>query len=356
MINEVVKLTKEFISVESTTFKKDKCRQIMSMCKQFLREYNFQTYNNGQGESLLVSNDAELKKFKVILNAHLDVVSGKRSQFQPKIVENKLFGRGAYDMKAAAATMIVLFKNLSKSLDYPIGLQLVADEEAGPKSSTEYQIQDGVRAEFVIVGEPTNLEIINKAKGKLKLEIVAKGESSHSAFPWQGENAIIRMSDYLFGWKILSKSQYESNWKTTFSVTSISTPNKELNIIPSECVVVVDIRYVEKENADEIISEIKKGLPSSFHIKIKGVTPSQFTARSNKYVRKFGKTYFTTLNRDPVITGFNAASDAKFYSEIGIPVILFGPEGEGAHSEKEWVDMTSLKSYLNVLKKFLISL
>jgi len=129
--------------------------------------------------------------FKIILNAHLDVVSGRKEQYKPYEKDGKLFGRGAIDMKGAAAVEILVFKEIAKKVSYPLALQLVTDEEIGGFCGTKYQIEKGVRADFVIAGEPTDFGVNNKAKGIIWLKIKTKGKAAHGAYPWRGKKCLI---------------------------------------------------------------------------------------------------------------------------------------------------------------------
>ena len=101
------------------------------------------------------------------------------------------------DMKANVACLMTVFKDVADKVNYPLGLQLVTDEEIGGFHGTKYQIEKGVRAEFVVVGESTDLNIKNRAKGILWAKISAKGKTAHGAYPWRGENAIWKMNEFL---------------------------------------------------------------------------------------------------------------------------------------------------------------
>ena len=70
---------------------------------------------NKETPSLLFYNNfPKSKKFKIILNAHLDVVPGNKNQFVPKVVGDRLYARGAYDMKSSAIVMMSVFKDIAK--------------------------------------------------------------------------------------------------------------------------------------------------------------------------------------------------------------------------------------------------
>src|SRR3989338_4868296 len=191
MIKQILDLSKKLISIPSIKENPRKLIEILELTKKELKGFNISSYSKEGIPSLLISNsEQKLKKFKIILNAHLDVVPAKENQFSPQEKDGKLYGRGAYDMKAAAAVEILVFKELAKKLNYPIALQLVTDEEIGGNNGTKYQIGRGVKCDFVIAGEPTNFGISTKAKGIVWGKIKVKGVAAHGAYVWRGENAL----------------------------------------------------------------------------------------------------------------------------------------------------------------------
>ena len=76
-------------------------------------------------------------------------------------------------------------------LPYPLALQLVTDEEVGGRNGTLHQIEQGVRGEFVIIGEHSGLGIVTDSKGMITATLRAAGRSGHSAYPWHGDNEVI---------------------------------------------------------------------------------------------------------------------------------------------------------------------
>ena len=110
---------------------------------------------------------------RIIFNGHLDVVPGHLQQFEPRIDGDRLIGRGAYDMKAALAAMMIATSNMAEAP--PEGVQvdlvIVPDEERaqpGP-NATEMLVDQGLRADFVICGEPTDMQVGVQAKGVMIL-------------------------------------------------------------------------------------------------------------------------------------------------------------------------------------------
>ena len=153
-INDILRLAKAFISVHSTEDNKNALKEIIALAIKKVPHFTIQHFKrNGNPSVLIHTEKPTTKHFKIILNAHLDVVPDDKGQFNPYRENGKLFGRGAYDMKAGAAVMILLFKELAKEVAYPLALQLVTDEEASGHDGTKLQIEKGVTADFVIAGE-----------------------------------------------------------------------------------------------------------------------------------------------------------------------------------------------------------
>ena len=146
MIDDILHLAKELISVPSVTGIPEELTQVLKVAEKYLEGQEFTAFASNNIPSLLYSNKGkDLKEFKIILNAHLDVVPAKKEQFNPHEKGGKLYGRGAYDMKAAGAVMMYLFKEIGAELPYPLGLQLVTDEESGGRDGTKYQIDQKIR-------------------------------------------------------------------------------------------------------------------------------------------------------------------------------------------------------------------
>src|SRR3989344_6777391 len=125
MIDNIVNLSQQLIAIKSA----NTCLNLMlSKLGRFTIE-RFE--KNGVKSALIYNTIRRPKKFKILLNGHLDVIPGKDSQYMPKIKNNKLYGAGAMDMKANIVCLIKIFKSVAKKVKYPLALQLVTDEEVG---------------------------------------------------------------------------------------------------------------------------------------------------------------------------------------------------------------------------------
>ena len=356
MEKNIIELSKKLISIPSSKENIKALEEVLVVADKHLDGIKSKKFKSKGVPSVLYYNTSTLpKRFKIILNAHLDIVPGKGSQYKASTKGGKLFGRGTNDMKGAAAVMVLVFKELAKKVNYPLGLQLVTDEETGGFSGTKYQIEKGIRADFVIAGEPTDFGVNSKAKGIVWAKVKARGKSAHGAYPWHGENAIEKIN--LFLSSLYKKFPIPKNeeWKTTINVARVESSNETFNKVPDECEVWLDVRYIP-EDSDTIIQGLKKLVPKGMELEILLKEPAQTTDEKNTYVQKLRvSTQKITGKLAPIIVK-HGASDIRHYNKVGCEGITFGPVGAGMHTDNEWVDIKSLEDYYQILKHFLLSL
>ena len=365
MLNKILSLTQSLISIPSTKENKKALNEVLELALKELKDFTIERFEkDGYPSALVYREKSRPKRFKVILNAHLDVVVGKDGQFKPYEKDGKLYGRGAIDMKGAAAALILVFKEMAKKVSYPIALQLVTDEEIGGFCGTKYQIEKGARADFVLAGEPTDFGINNKAKGIIWAKVKTKGKAAHGAYPWLGKNAL------WIAKKILDEveKQYplpkKEAWKTTFNLAKIETTNQTFNKVPDEAIISFDIRYIPEEfkgkdftKGKEIINKkLKKLVGNLGKIEILLFEPPQFTDEKNPYVLKLKEATKKVLQKTPKIIVKHGGSDIRHFNQVSCQGVTFGPIGGGLHGDNEWVDIKILDKYSTILFGFLKNL
>ncbi len=353
---KILDLSKQLIALETVKGNSHAFTEALKLFQSQLDDFNVKPFFHNDYESLLFSStDTTPKKFKVILNAHLDVVPGEPSQFKPKVKGDKLIGRGAYDMKAAAIVELLAFKHVAKKVNYPLGLQIVTDEEQGINTSTQYQVKKGVKTDFALVGESScKLNIKYKSKGLLWLKINFQGQSSHSAYPWLGDNAIKQASEFIN--KLYQALGYprEESQNTTVNVSKISTNNNAINKTPNDCLLDLDVRFSPKDQ-DTILTQITNLLPKTAVYEIVMFDPASYTSPHNPFIQQLVK----SANKhqiEPKLIGTHGSSDIRFYTRVGSGGVEFGPVGDGDHKEHEWVSIKSLQTYYQILTDWLLSL
>lgn len=356
MDNQALELSKRLIAIPSTKDNTKALKEVLVEAGKSLEDVKNKKFEIKGTPSIIYYTTSNIpKKFKVILNAHLDVVPAKELQYKPNVKGDKLYGRGAYDMKATAAAEILVFKEIAKKVNYPLGLQLVTDEEIGGFNGTKYQIDKGIRSDFVIAGEPTDFGINNKAKGIIWAKVKAKGKAAHGAYVWQGENAIWKLNQFLNNLSKAYTVPKKEEWRTTVNLAKVLTSNETFNKVPDEAEAWLDIRYISEES-ESIVNNLKKLLPKSVDVEVQLKEPAHFTDQNNKYVKLLREsTKKVTGKLSPVIVK-HGGSDIRHFNKVGCDGVTFGPKGYGLHTDNEWVDIKSLEQYYEILKTFLLSL
>ncbi len=353
MSSSIISLSKQLISIPSTKENPQALDQVLTIAKRELADFTVEEFSKDGVKSLLAySGKIRPKRFRIILNAHLDVIPGKDNQYKPLEKDEKLYGRGAYDMKAAAAVEILVFKELAKKVSYPLGLQLVTDEEIGGFLGTKHQVEKSVRADFTIAGENTDLDIINRAKGIVWAKITTSGKAAHGAYPWLGDNAIIKMAKII---ETIQKNYPEPKkeiWATTINVSVIDSTNKTFNKVPDDCSIMLDIRYIPEDDKT-IIPYLKSFTKNGIQVDIVLKEHCYMTDKNNSFVVFLNRSINSVLGKPAAILPHHGGSDIRHYNQVGDKGVEFGPVGQGHHTDNEWVDIKSLEDYYLILKDFL---
>lgn len=354
---QILSLAKEFIAIASIRENKEALHQVLQVARSSLHQsFQVTSYTNAGIPSLLIHNSTpDTKKFSLILNAHLDVVPGKANQFVPIEKRGKLYGRGAFDMKSAAAVMILVFNHCAHRVNYPLALQLVTDEETGSLHTTQYQITQGIRGDFVIAGENSNLHIKNKAKGTVWFTVQARGKSAHGGYPWKGENAIEKLMTQLTRLQHEFPHQEKAAWISTINVANIETGNTAFNKVPDVAKASIDLRYIP-EDREKIETMLTSFFPKGIELTIIGKSNPSFVSETHPTVLLLKKTLQEVTGTAGEITPAHATSDIRFFNDVGCPGVEFGPKGGDQHGDTEYVSIDSLILYYDILKKFLLSL
>jgi succinyl-diaminopimelate desuccinylase len=290
---------------------------------------------------------------KLVLHGHLDVVPGHEEQFVPRVEGDRLYGRGAYDMKGGLAAMMCALHDLAADNALRVLLMIVPDEESEDivcRASDEL-VRRGYLGDFAITGEPTDLHVGIQAKGVLACRIRVSGRAAHGSTPWLGDNAIVKAVDVFRRIESLPFSRESSE---LFDAPSINlgrivggdAPNK----VPDACVMDVDIRYLPEQDPDDILAEIH-AIPD-VDVKRSFVYPPAFVSRTNPYVQTLCEAVGGPAAASSVSVGRDGASDAVAFLRAGVPAVEFGPAGAGHHGPEEWVSIPALARYRELLVQF----
>src|SRR4051812_43518209 len=290
----------------------------------------------------------------VVLHGHLDVVPGLPGQFDPRIEGDRLYGRGAYDMKGALAAMLVVAAAMRDQDGVRVRLGIVGDEESEEEAErgSDHLVDSGFTGDFAITGEPTDLHIGIEAKGVLALRLQVGGTAAHGATPWLGDNAVLNAIDVFRSIESLPFARHSSE---LFDRPSINlgriVGGDALNKVPDRCVIDVDIRYLPDQDPQAILAQVRE-IPGA-EAKALLARPPATVDRNSAYVRALRASATEHHDGEPMSVGRDGASDAVSFLRVGVPAVEFGPIGAGHHGPAEWVSVSSLEAYRQALGSFL---
>jgi len=290
---------------------------------------------------------------RVIFHGHVDVVPAHADQFEPRIEGDRLIGRGAYDMKGGLAAMMCAVKDVADNEHVRLRFICVPDEESEDveRRCTDALVQEGMRADFVITGEPTDLHIGVQAKGVLAVRVEVSGIAAHGSTPWVGDNAILKAYDVFRRIETLRFSRESSDLfdRPSINIARI-VGGDAFNKVPDRCTMDIDIRYLPNQDPGEILADIRT-LEDVRIVKTFQRAPAH-VSRSNPYVRALRDAVSKSLQGEALSIGRDGSSDAISFLEAGVPAVEFGPVGGGHHGPEEWVSIASLARYRAALGDF----
>src|SRR3954451_5789937 len=291
----------------------------------------------------------------LVLHSHLDVVPGRPEQFAPRLDGDRLFGRGAYDMKGGLASMMLAVHDLAVQQGVRVHFVCVADEESEEveQRGSDYLVEQGYVGAFAITGEPTDLHIGIQAKGVLAMRLEVTGTAAHGSTPWIGDNAVLKAIDVFRQIEILPFARESSDLFDRPSINlSRIVGGDALNKVPDLCAIDVDVRYLPGQDADQIRQAIDD-LPDVKVVKVFHRQPAM-VERDNPFVQALGEAIARVAPPDgeQISVGRDGASDAISFIEAGVPAVECGPVGAGHHGPEEWVSVRSLSDYRRALVEF----
>ena len=290
----------------------------------------------------------------LLLHGHLDVVPGRPEQFMPRVEGDRLYGRGAYDMKGALAGLLLALAELRGQDEVRVRLGMVPDEESEEETDRggDRLVEAGFVGDFAITGEPTDLNVGVAAKGVLAMRLLVTGRAAHGATPWLGENAILRALDVF---RQLESLPFAGQSSELFDRPSINLGRilggDALNKVPDSCVIDVDVRYLPEQDPGEILAQVR-GLPETRVISTFSRPPAVVDPESAYVValRDAASAHGDGTARG--VVGRDGASDAVSFLRAGVPAVEFGPVGGGHHGPDEWVSVPSLERYRRSIVEF----
>ncbi|GGL86972.1 acetylornithine deacetylase [Deinococcus aerolatus] len=297
----------------------------------------------------------------LLLNAHLDTVGlGEMTgALTPTIRGGRMYGRGTYDMKAGlAACLLALLDASAMALRGDVILTAVADEEHA--SLGTQSVLNRVTADAAIVTEPTGLQLCVAHKGFTWHEITTDGQAAHGSRPDLGRDAIAAMGRVLVELETLGR---ELTARPTHPLlghgslhASLISGGQELSSYPERCTLQLERRTLPGETPQDVEAELDRVLERlaadpdfrAQHRLLLAREPLS-VPQDAPIVRLLSAQATRVLGQAPAHIGLSFWMDSALLAAAGIPTVVFGPDGAGAHASEEWVDLASAERCREIL-------
>jgi putative selenium metabolism hydrolase len=310
----------------------------------------------------------------ILFDSHIDTVGiGDPAQwewdpFKGKVEEGLFYARGALDEKGSTPGMIygmAIARDLGL-LDGYTAYYLGNIEEwcdgIGCQAFVEWE---GVKPDFVVIGEPTKMQVYRGHKGRVELEVVCKGRSAHAASNFMGDNAVYKMLPVIAGIRDMDATlpSHEFLGQGRITVTRVSSVSPSDNAVPDECRIFIDRRVTFGETKEGVIDSIRAIIPEQHKDDFEVLElvynepshtgaifmyekyfPAWALAEDDPFVVAGKETVRALWGREEPAGKWDFSTNGNYWrGKAGIPSIGFGPGDEiYAHAVNEHVPLADV--------------
>lgn len=301
--------------------------------------------------SLVAAPPAEGEGPTVVLNGHLDTVGvvGMQAPFAPRVDGDRLYGRGAADMKAGVAAMVVAAERLVAS-GAPVRpvLALVADEEdasLGSEAVIASLAQLGVQPDACLIGEPTDLALSRTLRGFGVARVEFTGRAAHSSQAHLGVNAVTHLGRLLHA---VDERATALRSEGGDLMVTVARGGSSPFVVPDSAECFVEVRTSPDARGDSVLEEVRSLLKPEWDASVDLVA-----ARDGWRLDQVGPAADLAALLGSAL-GTGATFDAPYWMEAPLwqqvcPTLICGPAGGGLHAVDEWVDVRQVRAYVDAL-------
>ena len=350
--------------------------EVASVVKEYLESHGLSCaiYEKSKGRANVLCQVGSGRP-NLALICHMDVVPAGTGWTKPPyegVVEGgKVYGRGATDNKGALAAVLAAATSVSdiveKKSNGTVTIAAVADEEQGNTYGINYLVNEaGFRPDYAIVCEPTSCKsVVVAEKGILRVKLRSRGRLAHGSRPEEGVNAIVKLS------KVLAKLEgfkmsYEEHPLFTAPTINVGVIHggEAVNVIPSECTCMLDIRYLPSQTPEKILAEIRalieevKTEDPQVDIEA-GITEFEeplLMPQGNALIGLLEACSMKVAGFKPVIKGMSGGTVAKPLFKRGVLSIVYGPGDEKlCHKADEYIEISQLELASQIYAEIMLS-
>ena len=369
-----LELLKNLIQIESISPNDNGCFDVIKQQFDGL-DFSFEETNYKNISNLIITNgDSKNKTFCFL--GHTDVVPpGPESEwsvppFSGEIIDNKIYGRGAADMKGGVACFISALKEfLSENKDpsFNIMVLLNSNEEGKLENGKvdrviNEMIDKDKFIDFCLIGEPSSSKKVGDVirigrRGSLSGNLKVYGIQGHVAYPKQALNPILGIGKTLEELKNMEWDRGNENFEpTSFQVSNIKSGTGAENVVPGVLEMTFNFRFSPESSPD--------GLKEKFEALLKKsdlkydvswtLSALPFLTAKTEFIDIVKSSIKEINNIDTKIDNGGGTSDGRWVAPMGSEIVELGPLNKTIHQIDEHVDIEDLSTLKEIYKKILI--
>jgi putative selenium metabolism hydrolase len=311
---------------------------------------------------------------KLLLDGHMDVVDvgdlarWPHPPYSGAIHNGILYGRGACDMKGGLAAMVYGVKALlDAGVDLAGDLYVVGVVQEEPCEGLAVRTlieEEGIRPDYVVLGEPSNLQVRTGHRGRLEMRVTVRGEAAHASSPALGSNAIQNAARLIFGLELLAPRLANDPYlgRGTLAVTQIESQAASRNALPDCCTFYVDRRLTLVETERKAMAEVQNIISTEevdaqvevtqyramsytgYECRARNAFPAWIMPEEHPLVQATVRTVRETLGYRPRLGHWSFSTDGTYTAGVAnIPTVGFGPgEERYAHTLDEQIRLNDV--------------
>ena len=361
-MDKIIRRTLDLVKIPSVSGNMTEIKKVLTKVKEefvnknvFIREF---AYENAS-PVMLLSNHEDLD-FDILTIGHLDVVPAEEKMFAPILENGCIYGRGSLDMKAQISVNLASLEYVLEN--YPalkFGALITTDEETTSNGIRALDKHEDIRAKIVFDNDAGTLfTVIEKYKHPVSVKITAEGTAAHSSRPWLGDNAVHNLMNCLqdmhknFPYYAKDICSPDNNWVDTMVVTAFNSP-ATLNVVPASAEALINFRLTEKTSLEQLENILEKCcIDNRCRFEILLSSCGVYMDANHPIIQKYIQIAEEITQHKIEIDRMGGATDSRPFGKKSI-VIMHGLNGEGEHSNHEYVEIDSILKLVEIQQRFI---
>lgn len=366
-VAEVVELTRQLVRIDTSNppgNEEEAIRHLGSYLSDFGIEVQYQEVEPRR-PNLLARLKGKGDSGHLVFSGHMDVVPQghvpwDHDPFAADLVHNRIIGRGAADMKGGVAAMAVAMTTLVRHGFEPVADVILAasvgEEYLGPGARHMVTTEALANSRFLVIGEPTGLDVCIAQKGGTGWEVTVHGIAAHSSTPHLGASAVNYAARAILALEAcpFPSTPHALLGEPTVTVTNVHSAGAR-NVVPDTCTFIVSVRMVPGMDAAELDRQTRALLADLARegggqiwteTERRLSAPALETPRDHPLVEAVVEAVTAATGSVPVVKGFTGGTEAAILAPaFNLPFVICGPgKLEVAHQVNEWVDIAELQA------------